>query len=113
MVCPHCGADTDEPVKPRKRTRSMQANAYYWGVVLKILGDELGYTPDEMHEAMKVKFRSRICPTTDLTIVASTKTDSPDFWVYVEDIRRWAATWPSGGIYIPDPNEAPMDDWAV
>lgn len=109
MVCPHCGT---EIVQPKKARRSLAANAYYWGVVLKILGDELGYEPDEMHEAMKLKFRSRVCPSTGLTIVKSTRTGSPDFWEYVEQIRRWAATWPAGGIYIPDPNEVPAE-WAA
>lgn len=112
MTCPHCGADTDEPPAPAKKRRSLRANNYYFGVVLKMLGEEFGYTVEEMHEAMKLKFRSRVCQSTGLTIVASTKTDSPDFWVYVEDIRRWAATWPSGGIYIPEPNEVPYG-WEV
>jgi len=107
VICPHCGCELAPP--KRKPSRSVQANAYLWGVVYKMLGDELGYTPEEIHQAMKLKFRSRVCLSTGLTIVASTRTDSPDFWRYVEDIRRWAATWPSGGIYIPDPNEVPAE----
>ena len=112
MTCPHCGADTDEPPASTKKRRSLQANAYYRGVVLKLLGEHFGYTADQMHEAMKLKFRSRVCLSTGLTIVSSTKTDSPDFWTYIEEIRRWAATWPSGGIYIPEPNEVPYG-WEV
>ena len=37
-------------------TRSQQANAYYWAVVVQALADHTGYTPDEMHDVLKVKF---------------------------------------------------------
>jgi|AKVG01.1.fsa_nt_gi hypothetical protein len=40
-------------IKPVKR--SNQANALYW-TWLKVIGDELGYTSDELHEAFKRQF---------------------------------------------------------
>ena len=36
--------------------RSGALNQYYWKVVVSILGDELGYSKEEMHEVLKAKF---------------------------------------------------------
>ena len=43
-------------VEREQATRSVQANAYYWGVVVKALATHTGYTPDETHDALKIQF---------------------------------------------------------
>jgi hypothetical protein len=54
--------DKTKPVKIRmtvekvRRTRSEPQNKYYWGVVVAMIADELGYNPwetDEVHMALK------------------------------------------------------------
>jgi hypothetical protein len=40
--------------------RSMDFNAYYWGVVLKYISDESGHDIIECHEGYKQKFSLRI-----------------------------------------------------
>jgi len=100
-VCPHCGAEC-EPTG-----RSSQANRYLFGVVYKLIAQELGYSVDEIHDAMKAKFRSREDLTTGLVIVRSTRTGSEDFWRYVDEVRHWAHTFL--GVYIPEPNEPPLE----
>ncbi len=42
-------------IKPYKRNRSMEQNAYYWKL-LRIMGDDLGYSVDELHVEMKKRF---------------------------------------------------------
>ena len=41
--------------KPSKQ-RSNQENRYYWGVVIKLISEHTGYTADESHDAMRIKF---------------------------------------------------------
>jgi hypothetical protein len=98
MNCPHCGCEFEPP-----HTRSSRANSYYWGVVMALISAELGYTPEETHDALKAKFRGREDVTTGLVIARSTKTNSADFWQYVEQVREWSHTFL--GVYIPAPNE--------
>jgi len=86
-----------------KETRSSAANAYYWGVVLEIIAKHLGEQPEELHDAFKAKFRGREDVTTGLIIPRSTRTDSDDFWRYVDEVRHWSHTFL--GVYIPEPNE--------
>lgn len=106
MTCPHCGCEFEQP-----NTRSSAANRYYWGVVLAILAKQLGYTAEELHEAMKAKFRGREDITTGLVIARSTKTNSDDFWLYVEQVRTWSHQFL--GVYIPEPNEIDDSRWVA
>ena len=88
-------------VKKTSRGRSNNQNRYYWGVVITILGDELGYTRDEMHNALKWKFlrsEKKMLPTTRSTTDLTTK----EFEDYTETVRRWAAS--DLGIQIPQHN---------
>ena len=86
-----------------KETRSSAANAYYWGVVLALIAKHLGEQPEELHDAFKAKLRGREDITTGLVIPRSTRTDSDDFWQYVDQVRHWAHTFL--GLYIPEPHE--------
>ena len=89
-------------VRRVRKDRSSNENRYYFGVVVKMLGDELGYTPEEMHEALKFHFlrdESRKLPTVKSTADLSTV----EFESYLTQIRQWASV--EMGIYIPLPNE--------
>lgn len=98
MVCPHCGSEFDPP-----QQRTSRANRYYWGVVLAMIAAELGESAEELHDAFKLKFRSREDITTGLVLTRSTRTGSDDFWKYVDQVRHWSHTFL--GLYIPEPNE--------
>ena len=70
--------------------RSAQQNNYYWKIV-GILGEELGYTEQEMHATIKNHFN-----------VNSTKTlSTKEFSVFIERLIRWSAV--ELNIVIPDP----------
>ena len=88
-----------------KRTNPM--NAYYWGVVIKTLANELGYFPDQMHEALKTKFLVEAI-VGDLIITRSTADLYKDefFKAYVDKIVIWAAS--DLGITIAPPPEKPL-----
>jgi len=102
-------------IKKHRNKRTDPQNNYYFGVVVYMLSQELGYTKDEMHSALKIKFASKTNTSThfsgvdvgtkdELTIVESTaKMNTERFGEYIEEIKRWAAEYLS--LYLPDPNE--------
>jgi len=69
--------------------RSSQQNNYYWKIV-DLLAEDLGYTNQEMHQAIKDHFNI------DSTKVLTTK----EFSQFIERIIRWAAI--DLNIVIPD-----------
>lgn len=97
-ACPHCGVELSPT-----RKRSSAQNRLWWRY-MTILGRELGYTSEEMHEAVKLKFLGREDLSSGLTILGSTaKLDPGRFSELVEQVRQWAHT--RLGIYLPAPDE--------
>lgn len=99
-------------VKERKRTRSLQQNAYLWGVcyatILREGGEALaGWTADDLHqfflgehfgwETLEGFGRKRVKP-----LRRSSKLSTTEFMDFVAFIQQRAAEM---GIVIPDPNE--------
>lgn len=83
--------DVSIEIKLLKKHKSPRQNNYYRGVVVKKLAESIGYTPDEMHKAIKLHFG-----------IQSTKYLTQDeFQDYLDRIIRWAAQ--NFGIHIPDP----------
>jgi hypothetical protein len=104
------GQPVEVVVRKKKSQRSIQQNRAYFGIAVDILCDKTGFNREEMHDALKQKFASRIDDKTGLTITESTADmDTVRFMKYYEDIQQWAAEFL--GVYIPDPNEAPMVDF--
>ena len=106
--CPRCG------YIPGGKQRSNPENRYYWGVVVQILAEELGYFKDEMHEILKRKFLTEhvllrnkgkeiAAERNRSTAELSTK-EMEDF---LSQIRIWASSELS--IFIPEPNEVIND----
>jgi len=97
-----------------KNTRSTRQNRYYHGVVCKILSDELGYSPSEIHEILKYKFLSE--PIAFFREVRGERKEifirkpistrilnTAEFEHLMAKIRSWASIDLS--INIPEPNE--------
>ena len=97
-------AQPDGPVvveirKP-KHIRTNAQRRYYFGVVCKYLGNHLGYTVEEMHEAIKWQFLKKP-GSNPLTVKSTTKMDTAEFTEFVESVVRWAAI--DFQVVIPDP----------
>lgn len=97
-------------VKQNKNTRSMNQNKYYWKCIVQELAKELGYTVDEMHDALKIKFSSewsqieykdKLIPLH--SVKSTTVMNTKEFETYCEQIRIWAITDLS--IRLRQPNE--------
>lgn len=96
------------------RERSEQQNKYYWGVVLKIISEETGNSPQDLHDYYKNKYLSgskevffekiSFCHST-------TKLSYKKFSEYLEKIKNEVALpQPEGmGIYIPDVDEIQLE----
>lgn len=102
--CKRCG------YSPSGKNRSNPQNKYYWGCVVQILSDELGYTPNEIHEIIKYKFLTSKLPIeTKKTRVnvgilkSTTDLDTKEFEELMSKVRQWASI--ELGIYITEPNE--------
>lgn len=87
-----------------KKDRSLEQNSYYWGVLIKLIADEIGEDDhDAIHEFLKVKFLAfdslfilKFRSTADLSTV--------EFEDYCAKIRSWA--WQFLGVFLPKPNES-------
>lgn len=91
-------------LKEYREQRTSPQSRYYYGVVVALMADELGYERDEMHEALAFKFLSISGPDDPLPRRRSTADlDTGEMTTYIEQCRRLAAEL---GIYVPDPNEA-------
>lgn len=93
-------------IKQERATRSNQQNRYWWGVVVPLIAEHLGYTNDEMHEALKYKFlrlEAESAPA-DLPKIRSTASlNTKEFTDLIENVITWAGS--EFGLQIPLPNE--------
>jgi len=97
-------------VKKQRNTRSNMQNSYYWKCIVQGLAEELGYFPNEMHDALRVKFLSEyeMISFNDNQIAinkigSTTALNTKQFEQYTEQIRVWALT--DLGIRLMLPNE--------
>ena len=97
-------------VKKQRNTRSNMQNSYYWKCIVQGLAEELGYFPNEMHDALRAKFLSEyeMISFNDNQIVinkigSTTALNTKQFEQYTEQIRVWALT--DLGIRLMLPNE--------
>ena len=97
------GRDVQVLVEPKRKPRSLAENNYYCGVVIPIISEWSGFTPEETHLALKEHFLSEFDRQHGLMRMKSTADLSTvDFEKYMSNIRMWAA---DQGQFIPLPNE--------
>jgi len=96
------GREVEVTVQKKRKHRSGQQNKYYHGVVVALIAEELGYTPQEAHNALKVEFLTnndgklpRVGSTAELTTV--------EFLDFIAKVQQFASE--ELGIFIPDPTE--------
>lgn len=98
-------------IKRWYKKRSTGQNEYYWGLVLKMISEEIGMDTEEVHEAMKWMFlrkKGSYIPTVKSTQELTTV----EFEEYLSQIRQWASLPVEDeglGLYIPLPNEVEID----
>jgi len=90
-------------VRRARVQRSLSQNAYYHGIVVKLIADHCGYLPEDAHDALKVRFLSEPTGNGLARVKSTTESDTREFTEYVEQCRQLAAEM---GINIPDPGDA-------
>jgi len=91
-------------VRKPKKHRSLEQNNFYWGVVVELLKEVVGFNKDEMHDALREKFLSETVEgkkTSVVRIRSTTELSTVEFMDYIAEIQKWAAEYLD--CYIPDP----------
>jgi hypothetical protein len=95
-----------------KKMRSVEQNAYYWGVVIKILADDLGYVGpgerEDLHNELRGMFLVKVGKLGKRVVESTTRLDTETFERYLAAIRGWADEFQN--IKIPLPNEVEESD---
>ena len=86
--------------------RSLSQNAYYWGVVVKIISDHTGFTSNEVHQELAKMFLGYEKSGKSFT-QSTTELDTLEFELYLDRSRKWA--WNEMELTIPMPNEVTED----
>jgi hypothetical protein len=86
-------------VQRQHATRSLQSNAFYWGVVVKTISDYTGYSPDETHQALKALHLPKHLAFADgngevvgeLVIGGSTRVlNQAEFSDFISRVKTWS-----------------------
>jgi hypothetical protein len=86
-----------------RASRSGNQNRYYWGVVVALVSEWTGYTPNEAHDMLRGLFlRKPGTPGIPDTIRSTTDLSTAEFEEYMTAVRIWAG---EHGVFIPQPNE--------
>lgn len=96
------GKSVEVVVRLPRKDRSNKQNAYMWSVVYQLLSETTGYTPPEIHDAMRMLFLQdnlRKIPT----LRSTTELSTVEAETYFENIRQWAAQ--ELNCVIPEPNQ--------
>lgn len=94
-------------------TRSLQANAFYWGVVIESIARHTEQPAGDIHEYCKQHFLPKRLALADKngeihddgTVIggSTTKLNKIEFYEYCEQIRQWALDFL--GLDIPTPDQ--------
>lgn len=97
------GKEVAVSFKRWRENRSDQQNKYYWGVIIEILSQHLGYMPEELHETLKHKFLSEKAEDAHglIRVKSTAKLETDEFIQYTNQIVMWAAR--DLNVFIPDP----------
>lgn len=97
-------------IERKKPKRSIEANAYYWSVVVKLIAEDTGQDTESVHEFLKREANAQHVEMVNKAtgevyeswVGGSTAAlNVGDFYAYVERCRAWAGQFL--GLVIPDP----------
>lgn len=104
------GKRVDVTMKVHRNKRSIDQNAWHWGVAIPVIAHALGYDKDE-HDALHYALVDECFGThfdarmgREVPNVRSSKLDTAKFSELMEWEVRWAAR--EHGIVVPLPNES-------
>lgn len=112
-IASHKDCTVSLTIEVKKKKRSTEQNAYYWGVVVPLVRDGLNdlgneFSLEQTHEFLKKEFNYKEIVnhnTGEIKTIPESTTDLStfEFNEYKEKIQRFAVEFL--GIQVPDPNE--------
>lgn len=100
-------------VKQRRKIRSLSQNKYYFGVVVKVIGEYLGETKERVHDMLASLYLRDVVDlkngNSELTVKSTASLDSAEFEQYIKNVRTWAQD--ELNVYVPEPNEVSEEVW--
>ncbi len=94
-------------VKPVRKNRSLDQNAYYWGVIIKLIADHAGYSGRaelmQIHDTLRAMFLRRTGMWGKQIVLSTTSLSTVEFEEYQSRIRQWSSI--ALNLYIPEPNK--------
>lgn len=104
------GKRIEAVIRPLKRKRSLDQNAWLWGVAIPLLAESFGYDQHE-HERLHYNLLAECFGAEydqrfgrEVPRVTSSRLSTKEFSDYMEWLVRWAAV--EHGCIIPLPNES-------
>ena len=97
------GKEVEVTIQRLRKRRSLNQNAYMWGVVVAMIAEAAGYESEEAHDALKIRFLTIHGDTALPTVRSTTDLTTTEFEEYLSKCRQLGAEM--YGIYIPEPNE--------
>ena len=88
-------------IKEGKHNRSIDQNKYLWHIY-RILGDHLGYDPEELHELLTYRYlreEKKIAEETIIVIARTSTLNTKEFNEYIEQVKFFAYEY---GCKLPD-----------
>ena len=88
-------------IKEGKHNRSVDQNKYLWHIY-RILGDHLGYDPEELHELLTYRYlreEKKIAEETIIVIARTSTLNTKEFNEYIEQVKFFAYEY---GCKLPD-----------
>lgn len=100
------GKEVRVTIKQWREIRSIEANAYYWAVVVKYVAQEVGMDTEETHQELARMFLTYTNQNTGRKYVKSTTgLDTKEFDVYLKKCVEWAGEFLY--VEIPPPSDDP------
>lgn len=108
-------------VKKKFQKRSLPANGYFHGVVVKMIAEETGMEPAEVKAFLKAKFLSKEVVIagkdnqweTAVIVGRTSKADVEMFGIFLEKCVAWASMFLGLIIPPPDPKHADYKDLLI
>jgi hypothetical protein len=101
----HKDMPLDVTMARETKARSSKQMRYYFGVIIKMLSEHLGYPKEMMHDIIGRRFLTEMTPEGFLYTKSTKMLTTMEQETLHEDIRRWASVDLKDPLYIPHPNE--------
>lgn len=104
------GKDVELIVRKARRPNTRQEQNYYRGVIVKMIAEEIGETPQRMHEILQAEFFTYIddCGYKYVRSTAVGEWSTQEWEEKMAEVRMWAYDFL--GLNIPLPNEVDTPD---